>query len=246
MPGAGEPPEPIETPREAAQAEATDQATHQEQPRCPQSQEANRGHAAATREAGERPGDTGTRETASANQPNTRVHPNARTTATAEGNGAGTEEEEPTTKQSYEKRQHEANTPTHKKAAPTHKKAAPSTKKKHAQHAENQHKKAKDRAPKAETTTAPAGAGGEGAPTNEATRPGGQRGGKAGRRARRRKRPTTQRRKQEHTPSLFSFFWVCAAGPAEGGKPQTCAPGWFNSFFGKSRMPIQDFWPFRH
>jgi hypothetical protein len=130
-PGAGTPPDPTDTPREAAHAEATDQATHHEQPRRPQSQEANRGQAAATREERGTPGTTGTRETASANQPKTRDHPKARTTDTAEGNGAPAEEEQPTTKQRNKKNRHPRHSPTPKKATPTKKKAAPSTKKKH-------------------------------------------------------------------------------------------------------------------
>jgi hypothetical protein len=130
-PGAGTPPDPTETPREAAHAAATDQATHHEQPKRPQSQEANRGHAAATREERGTPATTGTRETASANQPKTRDHPKARTTDTAEGNGAPAEEDQPTTKQRNKKKRHARHRPTPKKATPTHKKAAPSTKKKH-------------------------------------------------------------------------------------------------------------------
>ena len=128
-PAAGMPPDPTETPRDAAQAEATDQPTNQEQPRRPQSHEAKRGQAAATRSDGRSPGDTGTRETHNANQPKTRDHPNARTTAAAEGNGAPAEEEQPTTKQRYKKQQHPNDTPTPKKAAPTPKNAAPTPKK---------------------------------------------------------------------------------------------------------------------
>lgn len=128
-PPAGTPPEPTETPSDAAQEEATDQPTNQEQPSRPQSHEAKRGQAAATRSDGRSPGDTGTRETANANQPKTRDHPNARTTAAAEGNGARTEEHGTTTKQRYEKQKNPTNSPTQKKAAPTPKKAAPTPKK---------------------------------------------------------------------------------------------------------------------
>lgn len=84
------------------------------------------------------PADTGTRWTASANQPNTRDHPKERTTAAAEGNGQGPKEEPPTTKQSYKKREHPQRPPTPKKASPDPKKAAPGGKKNSAQSAENQ------------------------------------------------------------------------------------------------------------
>lgn len=140
-PGAGTPPEPTDTPSEAAQAAATDQPTHQEQPRCPQSQEANRGQAAATRSDRESPTDTGTRSTASANQPKTRDHPNTRTTDTAEGNGAPAEGDTATTKQRYEKPKHTQHRPTPKKAAPTPKKAAPTAKKKHPKRAKSHHRR---------------------------------------------------------------------------------------------------------
>lgn len=140
-PGAGTPPEPTDTPSEAAQAQATDQPTNQEHPRRPQSQEANRGQAAATRSERESPTDTGTRDTASANQPKTRDHPNTRTTAAAEGNGAPAEGDTATTKQRYEKPRHTQHHPTPKKAAPTPKKAAPTAKKKHPQKAQRQHKR---------------------------------------------------------------------------------------------------------
>lgn len=129
-PGAGTPPEPTDTPRDAAQAEATDQPTHHEQPRRPQSKEAKRGQAAATRSAREMPTDTGTRDTASANQPKTRDHPNTRTTAAAEGNGQGTEEPAPNMRQSYEKKQHEAR----KNEKKTHATSRKPTRKRESQH----------------------------------------------------------------------------------------------------------------
>jgi hypothetical protein len=50
------------------------------------------------------PTDTGTRDTASANQPNTADQPKHRTTATAEGNGQEPREPAPNMRQSYEKK----------------------------------------------------------------------------------------------------------------------------------------------
>ena len=126
-PPEGTPPEPTDTPRDAAQARATDQPTNHEHPNRPHNHEANRGHAAATRSEGRSPGETGTRDTQKANQPNTRDQPNARTTANADGKGA--EEGEPTQnmRQSYEKKQHEAR----KKRKKKHPKRRKPTRKQH-------------------------------------------------------------------------------------------------------------------
>lgn len=159
-PPAGTPPEPTETPRDAAQAEATDQPTNQEQPSRPHNHEAKRGQAAETRSDGRSPGDTGTRETHNANQPKTRDHPNARTTAAAEGNGARTEEHGTTTKQRYEKQGHPKNSPTTKKAAPTPKKAAPKPKKNTPKREKAAPRNAQTSAPPAKTTPPRGGAGG--------------------------------------------------------------------------------------
>lgn len=179
-PGAGTPPEETETPSEAAQAQATPQATNQEQPSREHSRDAKTGQAAATRSDGRSPGDTGTRSTDSANQPNTRDHPKRRTTAAAEGNGAGTEEGEPTTRQRYEKARDKAGRPPPKKAAPTAKKAAPTAKKNTPQHTENQRESTPPTAipPSRERQTpTPQRRAGKGAPTTEGARAERQRAG---------------------------------------------------------------------
>ena len=67
--------------------DATDQATDHEHPNRPQSHEANRGHAAATRSENWKQGAGDTRWTHKANQENTAEKPKAYTTEEAEGKG---------------------------------------------------------------------------------------------------------------------------------------------------------------
>lgn len=135
--------------------------------------------------------------------------------------------------------------PNPQKSRPNRKKEASATRRKPARKpttngtndSRQQHPKPQARAPKAETTTAPAGAGGEGDPPNEQHAQQRHQGRKAGKRARRRKAHHTQRKKQKPHTSLFSIFWVVWLAEAKRGSHKTCAPGWFNYFFDNSRIP---------
>lgn len=83
--GAATPPDNTDTPTREAHRQATAQPTNQEQPSRPQSQQAKRGHAAATRSEILSPGAGGTRWTHKANQPKTAEKPKADTTEEADG-----------------------------------------------------------------------------------------------------------------------------------------------------------------
>lgn len=240
------PPDPTETPSEAAQAQATAQPTNQEHPRRPQSQEAKRGQAAATRSDGRKPGETGTRDTHSANQPKTRDHPNERTTDRAEGNGPPAEEEQPTTRQRYEKPRHPQHRPTPKKAAPTPKKAAPTPKKDTPKPQKKQRRNRHTEPPKAEPTPEPEAAGREGTRPNERHRQQRHSRGKAGPGARRRKTHHTKRKQKRKHPHLCFIFLggICVGAGAPRRRPQNARR--LIKIFHNARRHKSDFAVSRH